>query len=92
MKQIQQEHQRDLTNLKASLQSDFNERLDKALEPLHPVEIEFPKITVDTTAEELIRILTTRLQNLEMKVHRQNLMIESFKANADLEKQKSELM
>jgi hypothetical protein len=90
LNQIKQDHQRDLMNLKVSLQSDLNEKLNKAMESLHPPEIEFPKITVDTTAEELIRILTTRLQNLEVKVHHQNQIIESFQSNADLEKQKSE--
>jgi hypothetical protein len=79
-------------NLKISLQSELNQKLDKAMEALIPSEIEFPKITVDTTAEELIRILTTRLQNLELKVHHQNQVIESFKSNADLEKQKSDHM
>jgi hypothetical protein len=49
---------------------------------------EFPEITIDTSAEELLRILTGRLHSLETRVHHQNQVIESLKQNSELEKEK----
>jgi hypothetical protein len=67
--------------------------LNKVLESLvQPGNPECPPISVDTSGEEMIRILLNRVQNLEGKVGQQQYLIETLKRNMEAEKEKSELM
>lgn len=67
-------------------------RIERAIADVIPPDTEFPQITMDTSSEELLRILVGRLQNLEIKVHHQNQVIDLFKRNFEDEKNKNELL
>lgn len=88
----QQEHQKEYLTFQETLQNDFSQRLDQAIQSLLPADSEFPAITLDTTAEELLRILTTRLQNLEIKINYQNNQFDLYKKKIENDKQVHETM